>query len=231
VCVSWLTDPDEDWQRPDDPYAGDQDEQDDPPRSRLKLVALLLGGWLAVSLLVLLGLLAFSGHGRSNAPPTTPPAAAGSPTGDASSSARAGAPAGWVRRAADEQRNCAAHSYGQVQIFFARTPCTSVRRALLTTERGGRTVLVATSEVSFGTAGDAARYLDLVTADGTGNIDDLLREGTRYAGSPSKLPTTAFASRLDRTRVLVAEAGFTDGTSAAEDATLQAIAKQGVGTG
>ena len=133
-----------------------------------------------------------------------------------------------MRRASDSQTNCAAHAYGQVQGFFARTPCISVQRLLATTNEGGRAVVIASNVVTFGSAAQAQRYLTLVNADGTGNIADLLREGVSYPGGPEKLPDAAFASRLDGNRVLVAEAGYVGGTSSATDPTLRAIAERGV---
>jgi hypothetical protein len=194
--MSWLIEPDEDWDPVDD---------EPPRRSRLRLVALLLGGWLAVSLLVLVGLLAFGGHsGRQHqtSPRSTPPA-----SGSTAS---------------------AAHSYGQVQTFFAKTPCSSVHRLLATTKQGGRTVVIASNVVTFDTAGQAARYLALVNSDGTGNINDLLREGVGFSGAPSKLPEAAFASRQSGGQVWVAEAGYLTGSSATSDPALKAIAEAGV---
>ncbi|MEO7262516.1 MAG: hypothetical protein ABI047_14875 [Jatrophihabitantaceae bacterium] len=234
--MSWLTEPDEDW-----------DQREAPPRNRLKLAASVLAGWLAVSLIVLVGLLTFGGHRSSNKPSNAPPAslstaaasttAAGSTAassaaaGSPSSSATGQAPAGWLLRGSDDQSNCAAHSYGQVQVFFARTPCSSVRRSLFSMEQDGRSVVVAASAVTFDSPERAAGYLALVTSDGTGNVNDLLREGTRYPGSPSKLPPAAFASRQDGVRVLVAEAAFVQGSSGYQDATLQAAARRAVDTG
>jgi hypothetical protein len=233
VRVSWLTEPDADW-----------DEQQAPPRrNRLKVVVVVLAGWLTVSLIVLVGLLRFGDRGSLSEHPSSPKTTATSsaattatPTpsasaGTAGSSPTGAVPAGWVRRADDEQANCTAHSYGQAQIFFARTPCASVHRSLLSTERNGRSVVVATSTVTFASQTQAADYLRLVTSDGTGNIKDLLREGVRYPGSPSKLPTTAFASRQDGLRVLVAEAGFVGGRSDFRDPTLQAAARAAVDAG
>jgi hypothetical protein len=220
MAVSWLTEPDSEW---------DSEDHADKPRSRLRLVALLLGGWLVVSVVVLLILLAVGGHSAKHAtgPVTTSGSTAG-PTSRSTGSTTPALPDGWVRRASDSQTNCAAHAYGQVQGFFARTPCTSVQRLLATTNEGGRTVVIASNVVTFGSAAQAQRYLTLVNADGTGNIADLLREGVSYPGGPEKLPDAAFASRLDGNRVLVAEAGYVGGTSSATDPTLRAIADRGV---
>jgi hypothetical protein len=227
MAVSWLTEPDSDWDYPDDPS-----NRTGKPRSRLRLVALLLAGWLVVSVLVLVILLAIGGRhssdrsaGSSAGTPTTS-ATTGRPSG--SSSGSAALPDGWVRRASDSQTDCAAHAYGQVQSFFARTPCTSVQRLLATTSEHGRAVVIASSVVSFRTPAQAQQYLSLVNADGTGNVADLLREGASYPGGPERMPDAGFASRLDGNRVLVAEAGYVGGTSSASDPDLREIAQEGV---
>jgi len=224
--MSWLTEPDSEWDSPDNP----SDYPEGEPKSRLKLVALVFGGWLVVSLVVLGVLLAVGGH---HAASHTPQAGAG-PATVTSTPAQSVAPAGpalpngWTRRAADRQTDCAAHSYGQVRSFFASTPCSSVQRVLATTEAGGRPVVIASNIVTFDTPDQAQRYLKLVNADGTGNISDLLREGVSYPGGPSQLPDAAFASRADGNRVLVAEAGYVSGTSNGQDPTLDSIAAQAI---
>jgi hypothetical protein len=219
--VSWLTEPDSDW---------DSEERPDEPRSKLRLVALLLAGWLVVSVLVLVVLLAVSGRHSSNHAASSGAASKSSvltshPPAD---SAAPALPDGWTRQASDRQTNCAAHSYGQVQSYFARNPCVSVTRLLASTIQHGRAVVIASNVVTFRSAAQAQQYLTLVNADGTGNIADLLREGVSYAGAPEKLPDAAFASRLDGTRVLVAEAGYVGGASSATDPALRAIAEEGV---
>lgn len=220
LAVTWLTEPDEDWDPP-------EDSLEDEPKSRLKLLALVFGGWLAVSLLVLIGLLVFGGHSSGNKSSSKSPVAPGT-TATSSSSSTETLPDGWVREAGDDQTNCAAHSYGLVQAFFAKTPCSSVHRVLATTNQGGRTVVIASNIVTFDTPAQAKKYLTLVNSDGTGNISDLLREGVGYPGGPSKLPAAAFASRQDGGRVWVAEAGYTSGTSNPDDAALKAIATEGI---
>lgn len=223
--VSWLTEPDSEWDSPDDPS-----NRTGEPRSRLRLVALVLGGWLVVSVVVLLILLAVGGR-HSTDRGASPLANSSTPASSAGRTASSGAsamPDGWTRRASDSQTDCAAHSYGQVQSFFARTPCTSVQRLLATTSQRGRAVVIASNVVSFRTPAQAGQYLTLVNADGTGNIADLLRDGVRYPGGPDQLPEAAFASRLDGNKVLVAEAGYVGGTSSASDPDLREIAQQGV---
>jgi hypothetical protein len=219
--VSWLTSPDSDW---DNDESSPELEQ---PRSRGKLIALLVGGWLVVSLVVLLALLVFSGPKSSTKDKTAAkpaPASGASSTANASSSTNL--PDGWVQQAADDQTDCAAHSYGQVAAFFAKTPCSSVHRVLATTNQGGRNVVVASYVVTFDSASQARRYNGLVASDGTGNISDLLREGVTYPGGPSKLPSAAFASRQDGQRVVVAEAGYASGASDGNNATLKSVAQQ-----
>lgn len=220
--MSWLTEPDSDWDS--------TDPDSEPPRSRLRLVALLLGAWLAVSLVVLLVLLLVGGHHSGNSPAASGSRSSSASPGTGSASSAGALPAGWKQQAADDQTNCAAHAYGQVATFFARTPCRSVHRLLATTSSSdGRTIVIASNVVTFASDAQAKSYLALVNADGTGNIADLLREGLRYPGGPTALPTpAAFASAQDGAAVHVAEAGYVTGTSSADDPSLQAAAKQGV---
>ena len=154
--VSWLTELDDDF---NDDFNDDFDETDPPRRNRLRLVALVFAGWLAVSLIVLLGLLTFGGHRSADKPLAGSTPATSAPDSQPSTSAPARAlPDGWKQQSSDDQTNCAAHSYGQVQVFFAKTPCSSVHRMLATTSQGGRTVVVAASVVTFDSASQAARY-------------------------------------------------------------------------
>ncbi|MGI8666888.1 MAG: hypothetical protein ACR2N4_12785 [Jatrophihabitans sp.] len=221
--MSWLTEPNEDWDPPEI-----WDPAEDEPKSRVKLVALFLGGWLVVSILVLVGLLAFGGHGSSGRKNLTQPSTGSSASSPSTSAPADNLPAGWVREAGDDQTNCAAHSYGQVQAFFARTPCSSVHRTLASTNQGGRAVVIAQNVVTFDTSAQAARYLALVNSDGTGNISDLLREGVSYPGGPSSLPAAAFASRQAGGQVWVAEAAFASGASDPASPVLKALATKGI---
>jgi hypothetical protein len=221
-AVTWLTDPADEW-----------DDDTEPPRSHMKLIVAIVAGWLFVSLLVLIGLVLFKGSSSHDKKASQSPTAIAKSTATGTGTSQpttAALPDGWVQQAADDQTSCAAHSYGRVKDFFAKTPCKSVQRVLATTNQGGRPVIVASSIVSFASATQARQYLELVTSDGTGNINDLLREGKTVAGVGHKLPDAAFASQQDGVRVLVAEAAYTDGKSDNTDATLKALAERAIRT-
>lgn len=225
--MSWLTDPsDSDWEA----------EAAPPRKSHARLVVAIVAGWLVVSLLVLAGLILFRGTNDAKdnkAARTASGSGQGSTAGSTAGSATTGPtaaaalPDGWVARKVDDQTNCAAHSYGKVAQFFAKTPCVSVHRVLATTTSGGRPAVIATNTVTFATATQATQYLALVTSDGTGNINDLFREGIVVSGV-KKLPNSAFASKQSGTVVRVAEAAYLTGASHFDDAGLHSLAEAGL---
>ena len=250
--MSWLTDPDEEWDTdggrpsrfaapplaeptpapPPDrfPPASDSDfddlDDDEPPRSRLKLVALIVGAWAVVSVVVLLVLLAVRGPRNSPSADTVTTPSAPASTAEAEALAT---PAGWALVTSDDQANCAAHAYGQVQAFLTKTPCRSVHRELLTLTHEGKSVVVADYVITFGTVAQASQFTVLVKSDGTGNISDLLREGAVVAGRPTRLPpTAAFTAAQDGQRVRVAEAAYLTGPTAGQDSALDVIAQQAI---
>jgi hypothetical protein len=89
---------------------------------------------------------------------------------------------------------CFDHAYGEQMIsFLTKHPCTGLHRLLGTTTVGGRPVGFAVSETGFaGTAGDpykwSGEFTRLENADGTGSINDLLREGYRLPQGPRRVP-------------------------------------------
>ena len=205
--------------------------EEEPPRSRFRLIALIVAAWFVVSVVVL-GLLLVT-HGPKAKTPTAQGSSGSSaaPSPSTSSSPDATLPAGWVKRATDDQTNCAVHAYGQVATFFASSPCSSVHRVLATVTAAGRPAVIASYTVIFTSADTAAKYNALVASDGTGNINDLLREGVTYPGAPPRLPNAAFSSKQQGQRVLVAEAGYTTGTSNPTDPVLLQLTQQSIAAG
>jgi hypothetical protein len=90
---------------------------------------------------------------------------------------------------------CFDHAYGKPIItFLTEHPCRGLERFLGTTTVNGRPVGFAESATAFpGTAKDpyyyATRFSQLEKADGTGSIDDLLRDGYRLPSGPTSVPS------------------------------------------
>lgn len=130
--------------------------------------------------------------------------------------------------AADVQAGCAAHSYGAVQEFFAENECAELRRALFMTEVDGKPVAVSLAEVTMPDADGAAALKAMTDTSGTGNVNDLLRDGVRPDGYPTAEIIIAgeYASSVNQTTVRIVEAAFVDGADptpkvdAAADAAL-----------
>lgn len=78
-----------------------------------------------------------------------------------------------VRRGA----SCVSASYGEVQRFFAHTPCRSLRRILFKLDdEHGNSIIVSVSWVEMYRARAAHRLRALADRDGTGNVSPLPEE-------------------------------------------------------
>jgi hypothetical protein len=88
-------------------------------------------------------------------------------------------------RQTDARSDCAAHSYGQVEVFFRAHPCEALFRTLLEVRDGrGAVALVAVAWVDMPDAEQARQLKALMDRPGTGNITELSREGggRRFTG-------------------------------------------------
>lgn len=135
----------------------------------------------------------------------------------------------WVE---DTQTDCAANAYGTPVITYLKAhACTSMSRVLATTMVSGRPVAIARETIEF--AGDApavytvaSDFTTLVTKDGTGNLEDLLRAGARFPGGPAKVPTPdAFDAEGEDAAVTVVDAWWLDGPTANNAPALVNMAK------
>jgi hypothetical protein len=245
--VGWYTETEDD----DDVSDLDEFDDDAAPRSWLKWIAIGLAAWIAVTLMILGGMLKYqggtgttlssglaaSGADTSNSPSAITDLPPGSSTAPAESSTDSsgaptlpsgggGLPVGWTIKASDTQSDCSAHSFGQVRTYFAQMPCVELHRWLATTSWNGRDVIVSWATVRMPDTGSADQFLALVSRDGTGNISDLLRDGPRIEGLPDRLPIAAFTSMRSDTVVHVAEAAWAEGMPSSNDSGLQALANQ-----
>lgn len=130
----------------------------------------------------------------------------------------------WVLR---KGKDCAAHAYGAPVIkYLGAHPCAGMTRLLATTKVGGRDVGFAEERVTFGGAYPkmytyAGKFRALVTKDGTGNINDLMREGYRLPSGPSSVPyPNAFAAQNQDAVVSVFEGWYLSGSTPDNDPAL-----------
>ena len=127
--------------------------------------------------------------------------------------------------------DCPGHAYGAPVITYLQAhPCSSVTRLLATTTVKGKAVGFAQSTIGFsGTAPQvyttAGNFRTLVTQDGTGNINDLLREGRRLPSGPTSVPSPdAFSAVGQDAGVTIVDAWYLDEPTPDNDPALVKMA-------
>ena len=137
------------------------------------------------------------------------------------------APAGYLVKVRDVITDCAGHSRGKAQASFKAENCLKATRTLATGEVNGRPVLFVVSRIEMATGEAAASVKQVLDGSGTGNLNDLLRDGKTYQGAPAKMPISGYASLQAGTVLTVAEAGFIDeGRSSNTDPALRSAAAE-----
>lgn len=200
------------------PPVSPEDTQEGAPESRRTMWPpsrrnLVIAGGLV--LLLIGGGTALANWFGSNAP---------SPT---ASILKTDTPTDYAVKVTDVITDCAAHSRGKVLASFKAENCVKATRLLATGVVGGRPVLYVVSRVEMATSDAAASVKQVLDGNGTGNLNDLLREGKTYPGAPSEMPVSGYASVQNGTMVTVAEAGFVDdGRSSSDDPALRSSAAQ-----
>jgi hypothetical protein len=133
--------------------------------------------------------------------------------------------------AEQDSANCAAHAYGQVAQFVATHDCTGIRQVLGTTAIDGRAVGFEQNAVAFGGSMNtsyraAGEFRGLVATNGTGNLNDLLREGYRLPAGPAQVPSPdAFDALGQDAGVVVVDAWWLDGATPSNDPKLVTMAR------
>ena len=127
--------------------------------------------------------------------------------------------------------DCPGHAYGAPVITYLQAhPCSGVTRLLATTTVKGKAVGFAQSTIGFiGTAPQvyttAGNFRTLVTQDGTGNINDLLREGRRLPSGPTSVPSPdAFSAVGQDAGVSIVDAWYLDEPTPDNDPALVKMA-------
>lgn len=175
------------------------------------LVAIVAG---CVVLLGLIGWLAI-GSLPSGEQPTS------EPTAQPTSAVMAAGGYQFTQHSARADTDCAGNAYGQVADFFRTTPCTGLRRLLLTSSVDGRPVVVSVSTVTMPDEQQAEALKKLADTNGTGNVNDLLRAGVRVPSVPGSLSDAAYASDHSDDVVVIVESDYTDPAVSSDDALEQ----------
>ncbi|MPQ98243.1 hypothetical protein GB931_09990 [Modestobacter sp. I12A-02628] len=134
----------------------------------------------------------------------------------------------YTLQAGTTEPTCRDNSYGQVAGFFAATDCQQLVRALFSAEIDGLPVVIAVSEVEMPDAAAAQQLRTVANTDGTGNVNDLLREGVSYPGAPARLTDAAYDSLQRGSTVLIVEAAAA-GPGGPPDAVLEELASDALG--
>jgi hypothetical protein len=136
----------------------------------------------------------------------------------------------WVEKDGDP---CVGHTYGaQVTAFVAAHQCRGLSRILASTVVNGRPVGFAQESTSFtGTPDDpysvSGAFKQLVTQDGTGSLNDLLREGYRFPGGPSAVPSPdSFGCEGQDAGVTITDAWYLTGSTPDNDPALVTMASE-----
>jgi hypothetical protein len=136
------------------------------------------------------------------------------------------APAGYAVKVTDVITDCASHSHGRTKSSFETRNCVKATRSLATGTVSGHSTLFVTSRIQMNTVEAAASVKQVLDSTGTGNLNDLLREGRTFPGAPTAMPDSGYASVQSGTVILVAEAGFVDAPSSNTNPALRAAAAQ-----
>lgn len=171
---------------------------------------LVAGG--AIAAVLIGGGFAFAGRSGSDAGKTPAPAPAA-----AAPAAPAPAPGGYAAQVTDEITDCANHSHGRTKTTFRHQNCAKATRTLGSGRVDGRPVLFVTARIEMESDAAATSVRRVLDGTGTGNLNDLLREGKTFPRAPRTMPNSGYASARTGAVVLVAEAGFSDGGPSSND--------------
>jgi hypothetical protein len=200
------------------------DERAAPGRRRALLVAAVLALVLLVGGLgfrALTGGDADADAGDTAATSSAPPAAAAA-AGPAVGDTEVVNGTTFTLQVAQTDSTCQGHAYDAVAGFFASSDCTGLSRALWSADAGGQPAVVSLVRVTMPDVANAQALRSLADTDGSGNVNDLLREDVSWDGGPTRLSRAQYASAQEGTTVTIVETSWT-GTAGASSA-LDALA-------
>lgn len=104
---------------------------------------------------------------------------------------------------------CSDHAYGATQDFLAERSCQRLTRSVFTTSVDGRTIYASVSVVEMADQESASDLRKLTDTDGSGNVNDLVREGeVPVDGLKSLSKGGGYASEQQGEQVTIVEADY-----------------------
>jgi hypothetical protein len=125
--------------------------------------------------------------------------------------------------------DCAAHAYNDIQTFLKNTECDHLTRQLFVTEVDGRTIYTSVSVVTMQSEADAEELRNLTDKDGSGNVNDVVRDGlVKIEGLNSLSRADGYKSKQSGQDVIIVESDYDpkDATDKhADEATLDKVSE------
>lgn len=105
--------------------------------------------------------------------------------------------------------DCSEHAYDKTQQFFQEHPCERLTRSVFTTTVNGRKVYTSVAVVEFADPEPAGDLKELTASDGTGNVNDLVREGVvEVDGLKTLSANGGYADEVQGGRITIVESDY-----------------------
>jgi len=192
-------------------------EQPQPPRREVRLLP------LAAVLLVVAGLVAAivmaTSSGADDTPTDRKSAESGKPARHAISGIE------YTEVAAAVERECDAHTYGDVQASLQQTPCTGMRLGSYLATISGKRAAVSVAVVEFAAPAQASRLQKLADQAGSGGAADIANVQQKWPDGKYSFHDAVYRSVASKNSVRLVRTAWIGEPSSPDDAMLARIAK------
>lgn len=122
--------------------------------------------------------------------------------------------------------NCAAHAYGDVQVWLERNRCSELVRMRYESTSDGKTAAILVAVLRFPESALAGELHDVADQPGSGAITDASAEGTAWPGNSKPFfESAAFASGREGNSLKLVQAVWIGQPSTPDDETLEDLAR------
>ena len=126
-------------------------------------------------------------------------------------------------------QDCAARSYGDVQVWLNQHSCTGLARSAYQTTVHGQPAAVAVAVVGFRDAATAKSFAEAAQTPGSGGVNDLVRDGSGWPGGPKSFDGGPYIVTADGTSVRLTEVVWISRASSSTDPALRQLAGTAAG--